>query len=160
MSALDITPIYRKSGSLLAPALKSSLYLIHHTVQIASTTTLFLLMQIPYRFTSYISKNSSAQDKISRNSWYASKSSTACPASGLQARIRPRFAQNVALIPSIWAFFEPLRRKLFREFIIWILNPGLGGMVCCVVFWPGWILAGGLWFGWVILALCSCNGTG
>jgi hypothetical protein len=48
-----------------------------------------------------------------------------------------------------WKALEPLRKKLFFEFMVWILNPYA---VALFVFWPGWIVVGGVWF-W-----CTCLG--
>lgn len=43
---------------------------------------------------------------------------------------------------------EPLRQKLFFEFMVFILNPGLGHGLCVVIFWPGWLL---VLAGWLLL---------
>lgn len=45
---------------------------------------------------------------------------------------------------------EPIRQKLFFEFMVFILNPGLGHALCVFLFWPGWMLLWvfvlGYWF--------------
>ncbi len=39
---------------------------------------------------------------------------------------------------------EKARKKIFFEFMVWILNPNA---VALFVFWPGWIVVAGVWFG-------------
>lgn len=47
-----------------------------------------------------------------------------------------------------WRALEPVREKLFREFMIFVLGAGNG--VFLAVFWPGWIVVGpsvyGVWW--------------
>lgn len=57
------------------------------------------------------------------------------------------------LLLSLHKQTEPVRRKLFFEFMIFLLNPGLGHGLCVLLFWPGWVLVwlglGGWWLlGW------------
>jgi hypothetical protein len=47
----------------------------------------------------------------------------------------------------LWKGTEKLRRKLFFEFMVWILNPNA---VVLFIFWSGWIVLGG-----ISLACCS-----
>lgn len=50
-----------------------------------------------------------------------------------------------------WKALEPLRNKLFKEFMIFVLGGGNG--VILAVFWPGWIVVGpAVWGVW-----CFCG---
>jgi len=47
-----------------------------------------------------------------------------------------------------WRASEPLRQKLFFEFMVFVLGGGYG--ILLILLWPGWIVVGtfalGLWF--------------
>jgi hypothetical protein len=46
------------------------------------------------------------------------------------------------LIKTTWKRAEPIRKKIFFEFMVFILNPYA---VMLFVFWPGWLIIWGLW---------------
>ena len=50
---------------------------------------------------------------------------------------------GIAVAAMIWKSTEKLRKKLFVEFMMWILNPNA---VALFIFWPGWIVLLGLWY--------------
>lgn len=44
------------------------------------------------------------------------------------------------IITEVYTRSEPARQKLFFEFMVFILNPGLGHGLCVILFWPGWLV--------------------
>jgi len=52
--------------------------------------------------------------------------------------------QSRKIIHTLYKRAEPIRQKLFFEFMVFILNPGLGHGLIVLLFWPGWLV---LWMG-------------
>lgn len=122
--------------ALLSPAFTNSLYLAAILQQLVSTTTLFLLFK-SYILSLFLLQQSfhisqiffiqslCASSILSKNAYWASKHGT---------RV-------------IWRSTEGIRKKLFKEFMIFVL--GGGNQIILVVFWPGWIVVGGgVWGVW------------
>ncbi|PMD19004.1 hypothetical protein NA56DRAFT_706047 [Hyaloscypha hepaticicola] len=116
--------------ALLSPALSSSLYLAAILQQLLSTTTIFLLFRT-YQLSLFLLQQSyHASQVLLIRSLYASslicKNAVWASKQGMRA---------------LWKSTEGTRKKLFREFMIFIL--GGGNQVILLLFWPGWILVGG-----------------
>lgn len=125
---------------LLSPAFSNSLYLATILQQLLSTTTLFLffrtyslslfLLQQSYHGSqTLLIRSLYASSILCKNAYWASK-------------------QGMKLF---WRSTEGIRKKLFMEFMIFVL--GGGNQLILVVFWPGWIVVGGgIWGLW---SLCG-----
>jgi hypothetical protein len=125
--------------ALLSPALSSSLYLAAILQQLLSTTTIFLLFRTYLLSLFLLQQSYHASQVLLIRSLYAS--SLLCKNASWASK------QGMRLL---WKSTEGIRRKLFREFMIFIL--GGGNQLILVVFWPGWILVGvsvwGVWRLW------------
>jgi hypothetical protein len=158
---------------LLSPALANTFYFYTIIQRLLSTTTIFLLFRI-YSVTSLVleqwhvlllhSINISrilflhsiyASKLIVIHSWYASR--IIAIHSWYTSRIfliQSRYASSLIAGLTLWGFWkgwkatEPVRHKLFYEFMVFIL--GCGNQIILIVFWPGWLFIGapicGLWF--------------
>jgi hypothetical protein len=114
--------------SALHPALVRSLNFALLFQRLLSTTTFFVCVRLSV-FTLYTTK------LLLLNAVYASK----------LLAINLLIASKVVawgLASTIWKWTEKIRRKLFFEFMIWILNPNA---VILFIFWPGWIVLGGIY---------------
>jgi hypothetical protein len=114
--------------STLYPALIRSLNFALFFQRLLSTTTFFLCVRISI-FTLYTTK------VLLLNAFYASKLLV------LSLFIASRVVAW-RLACTLWKGTEKLRRKLFFEFVVWILNPNA---VILFIFWPGWIVLGGIY---------------
>jgi hypothetical protein len=112
--------------TLLSPTFSNSLYLATILQRLLSTTTLFLLFRT-YLLSLFLLQHSQI---LFLRGLYASSilCKIACWTSKQGMRV-------------LWQSMEGTRRKLFREFMIFIL--GGGNPLILVVFWPGWIVVGG-----------------
>ncbi|RDW69414.1 hypothetical protein BP6252_08434 [Coleophoma cylindrospora] len=108
---------------ILAPALIHSLAQLQRLV---STTTLFLLLRT--YFLSIL---------LLQNSLYATQVLL------IQAVYAGKFGARTGMdLASFgWKKAEPLRKKLFFEFMVFVLGAG-GNSVILLVFWPGWLVIG------------------
>lgn len=61
--------------------------------------------------------------------------------------VRHAWRTGKAVVRHAWKKTEKARDRVFFEFMVWILNPHA---VALLVFWPGWIVIGGLWVWWMI----------
>ncbi|KAE9371394.1 hypothetical protein N431DRAFT_426059 [Stipitochalara longipes BDJ] len=121
--------------TLLSPAVTNSLYFAAIAQRLLSTTTLFLLFRT-YLLSLF----------LLQRSYYASQ----------LVLIRSLYAASIAYEKTYWASkqgtrllwqgTEGVRKKLFMEFIIFVL--GGGNQFILAVFWPGWIVVGGIWSIW------------
>ncbi len=138
MTVLTISPTATTTItiSLLSPALTHSLYLATTFRRLFSTTTLFIFFRAYMLYLLLI-----------KNSLYVSR------LLGLQAQYTSLLlARNsVAALKRAtrmgWKSTERLRRKLWFEFMVFVLGGGGNGLIL-VLFWPGWIVLGvvlGLW---------------
>ncbi|CAL3971468.1 unnamed protein product [Diplocarpon coronariae] len=109
--------------SLLSPALAHSLTLFSVCHRLLSTTTLFLFLRT-YMLSLL----------LLRNSLYASQFLALQLARNSLAAVRAACRMG-------WKATENLRKKLFFEFMVFVL--GGGNALMLVLFWPGWIVLGG-----------------
>jgi hypothetical protein len=116
--------------SLLSPALSSSLYLATILQQLLSTTTIFLLFRTYLLSLFLLQQSYHASQVLLIRGLYAS--SLLCKTASWTSKRGVR---------ALWKSTEGTRKKLFREFMIFIL--GEGNQVILLLFWPGWILVGG-----------------
>jgi hypothetical protein len=127
--------------AVLHPALSHSLHFAALFQRLLSSTSFFLCVRLSL-FTLYTAR------LLVLNSFYASKilllksydASRLLAWSGLVA--------SKCVARKAWKATEKVRRKLFFEFMVWILNPYA---VALFIFWPGWIVIAGVWFGWSCL---------
>lgn len=160
---------------LLSPALANTFYFCTALQRLLSTSTLFLLFRIynlslpilkEWHVLSLHSINASrllflhslylshilfinslwASQLLLISSWYASR----------VLLIQSWYAGLVLRKSCVWGFWkwwkviEPFRQKLFFEFMVFILAHGRH--LVLVVFWPGWIVIGGVAsIGWCVL---------
>ena len=126
--------------TLLSPALTNSLYFAAIAQRLLSTTTLFLIFRT-YLLSLFLLQQSYhasqilliwslyASSILFENTYWASKQ-------GMRV---------------LWESSEGTRKKLFMEFMIFVL--GGGNQFILVVFWPGWIVIGaGIWGAWRVCA--------
>lgn len=125
--------------ALLSPAISNSLYLAAILQQLLSTTTIFLLFRTYLLSLFLLQKSYHASQVLLIRSLYAS--SLLCKTASWTSKRGMR---------ALWKTTEGTRKKLFREFMIFIL--GGGNQLILIVFWPGWLLIGGsiwgLWHLW------------
>lgn len=115
--------------STLYPVLTGSLKFAVLFQRLLGTTTIFLCVRLSV-FTLYTTK------LLLLNALYASR------LLGFNLLIAFKLvAWGVA--STVWKRTEKARRKLFFEFMVWILNPNA---VALLIFWPGWIVLGGIYF--------------
>lgn len=119
--------------STFSPALTHSLKFALLFQRLLSTTTFFVCVRLSI-FTLYTTK------LLLLNALYASKLLV------FNLLIASRVvALRIAF--AVWKYTEKARKKLFFEFMLWILNPNA---VVLFVFWPGWIVLTGIYFA------CQC----
>jgi hypothetical protein len=129
-TAHNTTPIL----TLLSPAVTNSLYLAHILQQLLSTTTLFLL------FRAYLLSLFVLQRSFFFSQLLLIQTLYAASVLGENAFWSSKHGMKV-----VWRSTEGMRKKLFYEFMVFVLGSG-GNAAILVVFWPGWILiGGGIW---------------
>lgn len=114
---------------LLAPAFNNSVYLASIFHKLLSTTTLFLVFRAYFLSLVLLQQTYYVSSVLLIQSYWAST---------LAARGGYWGVKRGAGMS--WKALEPIRNKVFREFMIFIL--GAGNNVCLAVFWPGWIVVG------------------
>lgn len=111
--------------SALAPAFSSSLYLLTHLQSLLRTTSAFLLPRT-YLLTCLLVQHSLyATQLVLLQSYLASRRTVFAALRGL----------DIAHKAS-----EPLRRRLFFEFMVFVLGGGNG--LILLLLWPGWWIIG------------------
>ena len=116
--------------TILSPAFTNPYYLVTILQRLLSTTTLFLLFRTYLLSLFLLHQSHHASQILLFQSLYAS--SIACKNAYWASK------QGIRLL---WRSTEGMRKKLFMEFMIFVL--GGGNQLILVVFWPGWILVGG-----------------
>jgi len=112
--------------TVISPALSHTLYFAAILQRLLSTTTVFVL------FRAYI-----LSLLLLQQSFYASQTLLI---QGYNASTI--LANQMCFVGKYgWKATESLRKKLFFEFIVFILGSGNG--LILLVFWPGWIVLGG-----------------
>jgi hypothetical protein len=120
--------------TLLSPALTNSLYLAYILQQLLSTTTLFLL------FRTYLLSLFLLQQSYHASQILAIQTLYAASVLGKKALWTSKRGMRL-----LWRSTERMRKKLFYEFMVFVLGSG-GNAAILVVFWPGWIvIGGGIW---------------
>ncbi|CZT45357.1 uncharacterized protein RSE6_05661 [Rhynchosporium secalis] len=124
--------------SLFPPALTHSLNIASSFQRLLSTTTLFLFLRT-YMLSLILLKNSFYVSQVLLlKAFYTSL---------LVANNSFVIAKEVTM--RAWKASESLRKKLFFEFMVFIL--GGGNVLFLLVFWPGWIVplsVYGMWVAW------------
>lgn len=109
--------------STIYPALTNSLKFALLFQRLLSTTAFFVCIRLSI-FTLYTTK------LLLLNALYASKLLV------LNLLIASRVVV-LGIASAVWKRTEKARKKLFLEFMMWILNPNA---VALLIFWPGWIV--------------------
>lgn len=121
---------------LLAPAFNNSVYLASIFQKLLSTTTLFLVFRAYFLSLVLLQQTYYVSYILLMQSYWAST----IAARGVYRGVKMGVGMS-------WKALEPVRNRLFREFMIFVLGAGNG--VCLAVFWPGWIVVGptvwGVW---------------
>lgn len=125
--------------SILSPALTQSLYLAAVFQRLLSTTTLFVAIRA--YFISLI---------LLRQSFYASQILLLQSYWATILLSRRSLAAVKSVVKMSWKATESIRRKLFFEFMVFILGGGYG--LCLILLWPGWLVIGGTW---MLYRVCS-----
>ncbi|KAE8448664.1 hypothetical protein EG329_009089 [Mollisiaceae sp. DMI_Dod_QoI] len=129
---------------LLAPAFNNSVYLATIFQKLLSTTTLFLFFRAYFFSLMLLQQSYYLTSALLMQSYYASRFTYWI--SSIAARGGYWGAKKS--LGMSWKALEPLRQKLFKEFMIFILGSGNGFILA--IFWPGWIVVGptvwGVWF--------------
>ncbi|KAH7410984.1 hypothetical protein BKA64DRAFT_370063 [Cadophora sp. MPI-SDFR-AT-0126] len=138
MTVLTISPTSTTTItiSLLSPALRHSFYLASTFQRLLSTTTLFLFLRT-YLLSLLVLQNSLYLSQV-----LLLKASYA---SLLLARNSLALTKNMGRMG--WKATEGLRRKLWYEFMVFVLGGGNG--LILLVFWPGWIVLLCLYGAWL-----------
>ena len=134
-SAATLATIHNTNSilTLLSPALTNSLYLAYILQRLLSTTTIFVLFRTYLLSLFLLQQSYSASQVIFVQSLYAT--------SVLSKNSYRASKQGAKLL---WKSTETLRKRLFYEFMVFVL--GGGHVAILLVVWPGWIfVAGGIW---------------
>lgn len=116
---------------LLSPALTHSLYFAAVFQRLLSTTTFFLFLRA-YASSLFILRQAFyASQLLLIQSYYASVL--------LARQVYPVVKLGMK---RGWKATEKFRKKLFFEFIVFVLGAG-GNQILLIVFWPGWIVLSG-----------------
>jgi hypothetical protein len=118
------------SRSVLSPALTHSLYLAFIFQRLLSTTTVFLLFRAYLLSDLLLRQSFYACEILLAQSWYAS---------GIVAK--QLFLASKQSLRLAWRATATLRKKLFFEFMVFMLGAG-GNSIILLVFWPGWLVVG------------------
>ena len=123
--------------NLVSPALTHSLYFAAVFQRLLSTTTLFIFLRAYVSSLFILRQTFYASQLLLIQSYYASAL--------LARQTYPVLKQGMR---RGWKATEKLRKKLFFEFMVFVLGEGNG--VLLVLFWPGWIVIGsgvmGIWW--------------
>ncbi|CAG8949339.1 hypothetical protein HYFRA_00004965 [Hymenoscyphus fraxineus] len=132
---LTLTPPSLSPPSLYLPLLP----------RILSTTTLFLLLQTYNTLNTLALQSYYAATVLACQSYYASWYTTVLLVK--QAFVLVKYGAWAVKegIKRVWRGSEGLRRKLWFELGVFILGNGNG--IFLILFWPGWIVVGGLVLG-------------
>lgn len=125
---------HRNISPLLAPALTTTLYLAHISstiLQRLSILTLKILLQITFLLSFTL-----------QHTFYASKILLQHTHLVSSEVLRQSYRTTRRAVAVMWKATEKGRERLFFEFMVFIL--GCGNGLCLVLFWPGWILFGGV----------------
>lgn len=121
---------------VLAPAFNNSVYLATIFQNLLSTTTLFLVFRAYLLSLVLLQQTYYVSSILLLQSYWAST----IAARGGYWGVKRGMGMS-------WKALEPVRNKILREFMIFILGAGNG--VCLAIFWPGWIVVGptvwGVW---------------
>jgi hypothetical protein len=120
--------------AFLSPALTHSLYLAFIFQRLLSTTTVFVL------FRAYL-----LSGLLLRQSFYATEILLAQSYYASRLVAQQFFLASKRSLSLAWRKTNPLRKKLFFEFMVFVLGGGGNGIIL-LVFWPGWLVVGpGVW---------------
>ena len=117
--------------TLFSPALAHSLYFVAILQRFLSTTTLFVFLRCYLLSAVVLRQSYYATQVLAIQGYYALSMVT-------------RHALSMG-----WKATEPIRKKLFFEFAVFILGNGNGLLL--LMFWPGWlVIGGGVWGAWKV----------
>lgn len=120
--------------AFVSPALTHSLYLAFIFQRLLSTTTIFVL------FRAYL-----LSGLLLRQAFYATEILLAQSYYASSLVAQQFFLASKRSLSLAWRTTDPLRQKLFFEFMVFVLGGGGNGIIL-LVFWPGWLVVGpGVW---------------
>lgn len=124
--------------TLLSPALSNAVHFATTLQKFLGATTLFLLWRSYLLTDALFRRTRNLLRTLAVQSYYTAKTFTwHVLRSGKQAVRRG------------WRATEPVRNKIFFEFMVFVLGGGNG--LILVLFWPGWlIIGGGFWGIWKV----------
>ncbi|KAH9220111.1 hypothetical protein DL95DRAFT_383460 [Leptodontidium sp. 2 PMI_412] len=139
MTVLTISPTSTTTItiSLLSPALTHSFYLASTFHRLLSTTTLFLFLRT-YMLSLLLLQNSLY---VSQVLLLKANYTTLLVAKNSLAITKEMGRMG-------WKASENLRKKLWFEFMVFVLGGGGNGLIL-LVFWPGWIVLWCVYGAWV-----------
>ncbi|KUJ16254.1 uncharacterized protein LY89DRAFT_78315 [Mollisia scopiformis] len=132
--------------TILSPAFSNSIYLATILQKLLSTTTIFLVFRAYLLSLILLQQSYYISSILLLQSYYLSQFTYWV--SGIAAKGGYWGVKTGAGIS--WKALEPVRNKLFKEFMIFVLGAGNG--VFLAVFWPGWLVVGPTVFG--VWCLC------
>ncbi|PSS16728.1 hypothetical protein M430DRAFT_35411 [Amorphotheca resinae ATCC 22711] len=119
--------------ALLSPALTQSLLSLAVIFpRLLSTTTLFVLLRAYFLSAIILRQSAYAAQLLAAQSYYA-----------CSLMARQLFAAAKQSLKLGWKATERLRKKLIFELAVFVLGTG-GNSMILLVFWPGWIVIGGV----------------
>lgn len=121
--------------AILSPALTNSIYFATILQRLLSTTTLFVAFRA-YLLSLVLLRQSFYTAQIILMQGYRTSALLA----------NQLFLTAKQTMKLSWRATEAFRNKLFFEFMVFIL--GGGNTIFLVVFWPGWLVIGGVWGIW------------
>jgi hypothetical protein len=139
-AALLTTPGTATILTVLSPALTHSLYFAAVFQRLLSTTTLFVIFRAYFLSLVVLRQSFYASQVLLLQSYYAAFLLS-----------RQFFGAGKRILKMGWQGTENIRRKLFFEFMVFLLGTGYGMLL--VVLWPGWIVIG--CGAWALLRICG-----
>lgn len=122
----------------LTPALAHALYFAAVFRRILGSTTLFVAFRAYLLSLVLLRQSFYASQLILLQSYYATVLLS-----------KQLFAAGKQIVRMAWKSTEAIRRKLFFEFMVFLLGSGYGLLL--VVLWPGWLfIGGGACIAWII----------
>jgi len=126
--------------TIVSHPLTHSLYLATIFQRLLSTTTLFILFRAYFLTLLLLRQSFSAAQILLVQTYYA-----------VALLTKQLFNTLKQAIKLGWKATERFRKKIFFEFMVFILGGGNGFLL--VILWPGWIVLGGA--AWSIWKVCS-----
>lgn len=126
----------------LTPALYHSLHFARLVEQLLRTTAFFVMANAYYTSKICLVNFLFASRILTTNAFYASTIFIVNVMYALRLGTLTTWFLLRTTSRELYRRSEPVRAKIFFEFMVWILNPYA---IALFVFWPGWIVVAVLW---------------